>query len=120
MTVQGRPSVVVDMTLADSDTDRAVSLPQSQASLSNRREGDVSLHHASEDSDQDGVSVASGEAPAVPEVDFHWKSLRSGTCLQRSEMFRRMDGCDVEHLLETGNSDENGAHVHFAVPTGNP
>ena len=62
--VQGRPPVAVD-----SDTESAVSLPQSQALLSNRSEDDVSLHHAGEDSNVDGASVASGEAPAVPEVD---------------------------------------------------
>ena len=106
--VQGRPPIAVDMTLADSDTESAV--PQSQAALSNRSEDDVSLRHASEDSDLDGVSVASGEAPAVPEVDvpFEVPEVRDASPAIRNA-FRRMDGA---HLLETGNCDENGARVH--------
>ena len=42
--VRGRPPVVVDMTLADSDTESAVSVPQSEAASSNRHEDDVSPH----------------------------------------------------------------------------
>ena len=99
--VRGRPPVAVDMTLADSDTESAVSVPQSEAVSSDRHEDDVSLHqNAGEDSDVDSVSVASGEAPAVPEVDVPLEvpEVRDVSPAIR-DAFRRMDGCDVERIF---------------------
>ena len=99
--VRGRPPVAVDMTLADSDTESAVSVPQSEAVSSNQHEDDVSLHHdAGEDSDVDRVSVASGEAPTVPEVEVPSEvpEVRDVSPAIR-DAFRRMDGCDVERIF---------------------
>ena len=115
--VQGRPPVAVDMTLAGSDTESAASLPQSQAALSNRSEDDVSLHHAGEDSDLDGVSVASGEAPAVPEVDVPLEvpEVRDVSPAIR-DAFRRMDGCDVERIFLRRPIVMNGAPMCIRGP----
>ena len=105
-----RPSILVvgagvlgrsDMILADSDTESAASVPQSEAVSSDRHEDDVSLHqNAGEDSDVDSVSVASGEAPAVPEVDVPLEvpEVRDVSPAIR-DAFRRMDGCDVERIF---------------------
>ena len=99
--VRGRQPVVVDMTLADSDTESAASVPQSEAVSSDRHEDDVSLYqNAGEDSDVDSVSVASGEAPAVPEVGVPLEFPEVWDVSPAiKDAFRRMDGCDVERIF---------------------
>ena len=85
------------MTLVDSGTESAASVHNLRQF---RDRHDVFLHeNAGEDSDVDIVSVASGEAPAVPEVDVPLEvpEVRDVSPAIR-DAFRRTDGCDVERI----------------------